>query len=161
MKQRLLRRSVKVFIYIIAFKKVQPTQQFMTTQQLARTYYDAFNRGDREAMLSLLSDDVIHDINQGSREIGKEVFRKFLERMDGSYSEQVEELVVMTNESGDRASAEFFIRGKYLKSDAGLPEARGQEYWLRVGAFFDISEGKIARVTNYYNLEDWIAQVSR
>ncbi len=27
------------------------------------------------------------------------------------------------------------------------------------GAFFDIRDGKIARVTNYYNLQDWIAQV--
>ena len=27
------------------------------------------------------------------------------------------------------------------------------------GAFFDVRDGKIARVTNYYNLDDWIAQV--
>jgi len=27
------------------------------------------------------------------------------------------------------------------------------------GAFFDLKDGKVARVTNYYNLQDWIAQV--
>ncbi len=41
----------------------------------------------------------------------------------------------------------------------GLPEARGQTYELPVGAFFEIRDGKVARVTNYYNLNDWIAQV--
>lgn len=36
--------------------------------ELVLDYYAAFNRGDREAMLALLSDDVVHDINQGGRE---------------------------------------------------------------------------------------------
>jgi hypothetical protein len=27
------------------------------------------------------------------------------------------------------------------------------------GAFFEIENGFITRVTNYYNLQDWIAQV--
>ncbi len=26
--------------------------------------------------------------------------------------------------------------------------------------FFEVKDNKICRVTNYYNLEDWIAQVS-
>ena len=30
---------------------------------------------------------------------------------------------------------------------------------LRAGAFFDIRDGKIVRVTNYYNLEHWLKQV--
>jgi ketosteroid isomerase-like protein len=42
------------------------------SEALIRAYYYAFNRGDREAMLSLLTDDVAHDINQGGRETGKE-----------------------------------------------------------------------------------------
>ncbi len=113
-------------------------------------------------MLDLLTDDVAHHINQGACEVGREAFRKFLERMDASYAEQVEDLVILTNESGsaDRAAAEFVIRGKYLKSDPGLPKAHGQEYVLPVGAFFQLRDGKIARVTNYYNLEDWIRQVA-
>jgi hypothetical protein len=30
---------------------------------------------------------------------------------------------------------------------------------LPAGAFFELKDGKISRVTNYYNLNDWIAQV--
>ena len=126
---------------------------------LIQRYYQIFNTGDREAFLALLSDDVVHDINQGSSEQGVEVFRAFLQRMDRSYREQVEDLVAMASEDGTRGAAEFYIRGQYLVTDEGLPPAAGQTYHLRVGAFFDIKNGKVARVTNYYNLQDWIAQV--
>lgn len=126
---------------------------------LVRNYYETFNRGNREALLALLTEEVVHDINQGASEHGREAFRAFLGRMDRCYREQVVELVVMAAADGSRASAEFFILGSYLQADDGLPPAHGQGYRLRVGAFFDIREGRIARVTNYYNLEDWLAQV--
>ena len=51
------------------------------------------------------------------------------------------------------------MNGTYLKTDPGLPEARGQTYRLPAGAFFTIRDGRIARVTTYYNLADWMAQV--
>lgn len=129
------------------------------TLQLVSNYYATFNSGDREAMLALLTEDVVHDINQGASEVGREVFRAFLQRMDRSYREEVTDLVVMASEDGSRASAEFYILGTYLQTDEGQPPAAGQTYRLRVGAFFDIRQGKVARVTNYYNLEDWLRQV--
>ena len=126
---------------------------------LIQTYYDTFNTGDREAFLALLTDDVAHDINQGGTETGKEVFCAFLQRMDRCYREQVSDLAVFTNEDGTRGAAEFFIEGEYLSTDEGLPPAAGQRYRLRVGAFFDLREGRVSRVTNYYNLEEWLRQV--
>lgn len=129
------------------------------TQDLISLYYETFNRGDRPALLRLLHTDVVHDINQGASEIGLEAFYLFLQRMDRCYAEQVEDLVVMPSADGSRAAAEFFIRGTYLSTDEGLPPASGQTYHLRVGAFFEIKEGRIARVTNYYNLTDWLRQV--
>lgn len=126
---------------------------------LVQNYYATFNAGDREAFLALLTDDVAHNINQGGLETGRDAFRAFLVRMDRCYREQVEELVVFADETGTRAAAEFFIRGEYLQTDEGLPPAQGQPYRLRVGAFFDINEGRVARVTNYYNLQEWLAQV--
>lgn len=129
--------------------------------ELVLDYYAAFNRGDREAMLALLSDDVVHDINQGGRETGKAAFAAFLKRMDRCYREQLKDIVVMANGSGDRVAAEYVVHGEYLADDTGLPPAHGQTYVLPGGAFFDVRDGRIARVTNYYNLEDWIAQVSR
>jgi steroid delta-isomerase-like uncharacterized protein len=126
---------------------------------LIRKYYDTFNSGDREALLALLDDAVEHEINEGGVETGKEAFRVFLARMDRCYAETVEDLVVFSSDVPNRAAAEFFIRGKYLATDEGLPEANGQIYHLRVGAFFEAREGRITRVTNYYNLQSWLRMV--
>lgn len=123
-------------------------------------YYAAFNAGDWEGMLALLTEDVAHDVNQGGREAGREAFRLFLRRMARHYRERAENLVVMASPDGSRAAAEFTIRGTYLETDEGLPEARGQGYVLPVGAFFALRSGRIARVSNFYNLTDWTRQVS-
>ena len=130
-----------------------------TTADLIRAYYAAFNAGDRAAMLALLSDDVVHDLNQGARETGREAFAAFMRRMDTSYRERLDDIVVMTSSDGTRAAAEYVVHGEYVADDAGLPPARGQRYVLPGGAFFAIRDGRITRVSNYYNLEDWIAQV--
>ena len=129
------------------------------TLALLQRYYDAFNAGDRDAMLSCLAEQVAHDINQGSRQIGKAVFRDFLAHMDRCYREKLTDLAFMSDESGSRAAAEFIVHGTYLASDEGLPPATGQTYRLPAGAFFDIEEGLITRVSVYYNLADWTAQV--
>ncbi|MFM2090970.1 MAG: hypothetical protein RLZZ127_1459 [Planctomycetota bacterium] len=131
----------------------------MTTHALIASYYDAFNRGDREAMLALLTDDVAHDLNQGGRETGREAFRAFLARMDRCYRERLADIVVSVSADGGRAAAEWVVHGTYLADDEGLPPARGQTYVLPGGAFFAVRDGRIARVTNFYNLPDWIRQV--
>jgi steroid delta-isomerase-like uncharacterized protein len=130
------------------------------TQKLIQDYYAAFNAGDMDTFLNLLTDDVVHDINQGQRETGKGAFRAFMDRMNRNYKEQLVDMVIMSSSDGKRAAAEFVVLGEYLVTDEGLPEAKGQKYRLPAGAFFDIRDGKVARITNYYNLEDWIAQVN-
>ncbi len=130
------------------------------TIDLIRRYYAAFNAGDMATFENLLTDDVIHDINQGQRETGKEAFRRFMARMNGAYRENLTDMSIMASADGTRASAEFVVNGEYLRSDEGLPQAHGQKYVLPAGAFFVVRDGKVARITNYYNLQDWISQVS-
>lgn len=129
------------------------------TVQLLKDYYDAFNRQDMDAFLAMLTEDVIHDVNQGDREIGKVAFSTFMDRMNAHYKEQIVDIAIMTNDEGDRAAVEFTVLGEYLSTDEGLPEASGQTYRLPAGAFFVLKDGKVARISNYYNLEDWTAQV--
>jgi len=129
-------------------------------RHLVESYYAAFNAGDRAAFLALLTDDVAHDINQGAREIGKDAFNRFLDHMVDCYEEQIEDIIVLTDPSGTRAAAEFSVHGRYLKTEAGLPAAQGQRYVLPAGAFFTIRDGKISRISNYYNLSEWVRQVS-
>ncbi len=125
-----------------------------------RRYYAAFNAEDMEGFLALLTEDVVHDINQGTRQVGKAAFAAFMNHMNRCYREQLTDLVLMADDSGQRAAAEFVVNGTYLETDEGLPEAAGQSYRLPAGAFFELRDGQIARVTNYYNLDDWIAQVN-
>lgn len=127
--------------------------------ELVLRYYAAFNRGDWDGMLDCLDDGVVHDLNQGARETGREAFAAFLRRMHASYREQLRDVVVMASDDGDRAAAEYVVHGEYLREDPGLPPANGQRYVLPGGAFFELRDGRIVRVSNYYNLQDWIAQV--
>jgi steroid delta-isomerase-like uncharacterized protein len=129
------------------------------TISLIRRYYERFNAGDMDGFLLLLTDDVIHDLSQGPRETGRVAFKRFLEHMNRCYQERVRDLVVMVDDSGTRAAAEFQLDGKYVATDGDLPPARGQSYVLTVGAFFEIRDGKVARISNTYNFKDWLRQV--
>ena len=130
------------------------------TRALIERYYATFNAGDVEGFLGCLTEDVVHHINQGAAEVGLAAFRAFVHRMSRHYREQATDLVIMATPDGARAAAELIIEGEYLVTDEGLPEARGQRYRLPVGAFFEVREGLVTRITNYYNLQDWVAQVA-
>jgi steroid delta-isomerase-like uncharacterized protein len=130
------------------------------TVALIERYYAAFNAGDNEAMLACLAEDVLHDVNQGARRIGKAAFRAFAAHMERCYAEQLENIVVMASADGVRAAAEFDVLGTYIETDAGLPPASGQTYRLPAGAFFQVQEGRILRVTTYYNLAAWLKQIA-
>lgn len=128
---------------------------------LITKYYDYFNKGDMQSLVALLDENVVHDINQGEKQIGKTAFLSFMDRMNRCYKENIRDLIIMINDDGSRAAAEFIVDGAYIATDVGLPMAKNQKYSLPGGAFFAIKNGKITRVTNYYNMKDWIKQVEK
>ena len=129
------------------------------TETIAR-YFAAFNAGDTDAMLDCLDDSIAHHVNEGQIRVGKEKFAEFCAHMSRCYKEELTDMVIFSAENGTRAAAEFIVNGTYLVTDEGLPEAKGQTYRLPGGSFFELKDGKISRVTTYYNLADWVAQVS-
>ena len=133
----------------------------MQTTDLIKLYYSSFNQGDMDKFLSLLDDNVEHDLNQGERQVGKAQFASFMERMNKCYKEHIKDIVVMTSSDNQQAAAEYVVEGTYIATDEGLPPAANQKYVLPGGAFFVIKNGKITRITNYYNLNDWIEQVGK
>lgn len=126
---------------------------------LITRYYAAFNAGDPAGMLDCVAEDVEHRVNEGGIRHGRAKFAEFCAHMGVSYREELRDLVIFADESGTRGAAEFVVHGTYLQTDPGLPPAKGQTYILPAGGFFDLRDGKIARVTTFYNLNDWIAQV--
>ena len=130
------------------------------TEALIHRYYEAFNAKDWDGMLACLADDVRHDVNEGSARGGRDKFRAFLAHMDTCYDETLTDMAIMVSRNERRAAAEFIVNGTYKTTDGDLPPARGQTYRLPAGAFFEVEDGFIRRVTTYYNLNEWIRQVS-
>jgi len=129
------------------------------TETLIRRYFFAFNLAKWDDMLDCLAPDVVHDINQGGRQVGREAFRAFLLYMQRCYREQLRDIVVMVDATGSRAAAEFVVDGEYIATDEGLPSANGQRYPLSAGAFLEVRDGRIARLSMSYNLAEWMRQV--
>lgn len=132
----------------------------MNELEIAKSYYAAFNRQDWNEMLHLVSDTVIHYPNEGETRQGKERFIAFLKSMDVAYSEELKDIQFFQGEASNRIAVEFMVHGIYKKGEIGFPEAHGQKYCLPAGAFLTIENNKIQRITTYYNLEEWIRQVT-
>ena len=132
----------------------------MTSLEIVQNYYAAFNAKNWAGMLALVAPDIRHEPNQGEVRIGLEKFTEFLGTMDTSYEETLTDMVFFTEPSGQRVAVEFTVNGMYKQGEAGLPEAHGQTYVLPAAAFVEVSDGKIARVTTFYNLPLWIRLVS-
>ena len=132
----------------------------MTSLEIVQNYYAAFNSKNWAGMLALVASDIRHEPNQGEVRVGLEKFTEFLGMMDSSYEETLTDMVFFTEPSGQRVAVEFTVNGIYKQGDAGLPEAHGQTYVLPAAAFVEVSDGKIARVTTFYNLPLWISLVS-
>lgn len=127
------------------------------TRTLLERYYAAFNAQDIDGMLDLLADDVVYDVNQGQREAGKEAFVRFLKDASASCREHIFDVEIMTNVDGSRAAAEFMVLGIYVNADPDSPPALDQTYRLPGGAFFEVRDDRIVRVSAYYSPHTYLA----
>ncbi|GAB2769023.1 ketosteroid isomerase-related protein [Rhabdobacter roseus] len=133
----------------------------MTPLDIVKQYYAYFNQQNWQGMLSLVHPEVRHEPNQGEARIGLDKFREFLQLMDESYEETLTEQVFFTaSDESPRIATEFVVNGIYKKGEEGFPEACNQPYVLPAAAFLEVRDGKISRVTTYYNLPLWIKLVS-
>ena len=137
------------------------TVSTMTALAVAKQYYDYFNTQNWDGMLSLLDPQIRHEPNQGEVRTGIEKFTEFLRKMDECYQETLTDMVFFTEPSGKRIAVEFVVNGIYKKGEEGLPEAKNQPYVLPAAAFLEVKEGKISRVTTYYNLPLWVDLVAQ
>lgn len=133
----------------------------MTDLQIVQAYYSAFNARKWDEMLSYVDENITHEPNQGTPRLGKKLFGEFMKHMDESYSEKLTDIVLFSSETTGRIAAEFVVNGIYKQAEEGLPAAHGQSYILPAAAFLEVKDGKITRVTTYYNLELWIELVSK
>ena len=126
-----------------------------------RAYYDALNRHDPGGAVALLDDEVVHELNQGPREVGKAAFREFLQRMEYCYSERLHDIFILCSTDGTHAAAEYMVEGEYIADDIGMPPSHNQKYRMPGAAFFALRDGRIQRVSDHYNLQEWFSQVAQ
>ena len=112
-------------------------------------------------MLDLVSEDIVHEPNEGDPRHGKPLFTAFVKKMEVAYDETLRDFTFYTEASEEKVAAQFTVHGRYLQAEDGLPEAHGQTYVLPAAAFLTVKDGLICKVTTYYNLSEWIQQVSR
>lgn len=129
------------------------------SSKIIHKYFEAFNRGSWADMQELLHPNVVHELNQGAKQKGKEAFAKFQTHMAECYKETLRDILIFTTTVPNRVAAEFIVEGQYLKTDGNLPVARNQKYTISAGSFFEIEDKLIRRITTYYNLKEWIDAV--
>ncbi len=132
----------------------------MTALETVQQYYHCFNSKNWAGMLALLDENIRHEVNQGEARTGLDRYREFLAHMDDCYDEQLADMVFFTEPGDRRVACEFTVHGVYKKTDGDLIPAHNQQYKLPAGAFLEVRDGKITRVTTYYNLPLWIKLVS-
>ena len=133
----------------------------MTALEIAKEYYGHFNSKNWQGMINLLDDEIRHEPNQGGMRVGLDKFRVFLNIMDKCYDEVLTDIVFFEEGTKSRVAVEFSVNGIYKVADEGLPPAHNQKYVLPAGAFLEVKNGKISRITTYYNLPLWLELVSR
>ena len=106
------------------------------TRLLVHRFLDALNAHDLAAASAMLAEDAAYDPPHGTREIGSGGARDL---MAAAPRETIGDIVVMTDETGARAAAEFTRRG----NAAGT----ARSYSARGGFFFEIDGGRITRLT--------------
>ncbi|HUH73991.1 MAG TPA: ketosteroid isomerase-related protein [Chitinophagales bacterium] len=133
----------------------------MKAIDIVAQYYQAFNDKNWSKMIALADENIQHDSNEGATTLGIEAFKKFVDKMEVAYDEKLIDIVLLSEPTNARVAAEFIVNGTYLHTEEGLPIAKGQKYVLPAGAFLEVKNDKITRVTTYYNLEHWIQLVNQ
>ena len=130
------------------------------SKNIIEMYYDAFNKKDLNTILSICTEDVINDLNQGDSQYGKDKLKLFFETIWSHFDEVVSNIEFMVNVDESKIASEYLVKGRYYKTKEGLFAANNQPYDIVCVAIFTIKNNKIARITRYYNVKKWLEIVN-
>lgn len=130
------------------------------TEALIQAYIDAANIPDNAAILALMDDDIVFEINQGMRQIGKDNLRLILASKAAHMKEQLADAVIMSNVDGNFGAAEFTWKGSNLVALEGFPNSGGQRFSMRAVITFEVEDGKFTRITSHRDVNEWKRQIT-
>jgi steroid delta-isomerase-like uncharacterized protein len=121
---------------------------------LVRELFEAFNDGDLDRAAALVSDDFeLTDVAAGQPFHGPEGCRQWLGTFLTALPDARTELVNLFSD-GSRVATEHVGRGTHsgpLATPAGTIPATGRTVELRFAELYEVRDGKLARMTAYYD----------
>jgi len=121
-------------------------------------YNAAWNSHDVERIVSLFTDDGVHeDIAIGAVSRGKEELKSFIGTTFVFFPDFKAEVTSRFG-AGDWSAREWVMTGTQKGDMPGLP-ATGKSFSLRGASITELKEGKIRRNTDYWNLASLLQQL--
>ncbi len=129
---------------------------------VVRSLFDAFNEGDLDRAVRLVSDDFeLLDVAAGQTFQGPEGCRRWLETFRTAFPDARADLVNLFAE-GSRVATEHVGRGTHtgaFVTPSGTIPATGRSIELRFAELFELSDGKIGRMHAYYDAATMMRQL--
>ena len=124
-------------------------------------YYLAYNAEDIEGQIKLMTDNVVYHSNSDKIRTGADAYRKYTAGLFQEIDEKCIDIKYFVDENQGIVTAQSRAEGKYVTSSEGLPKAKGQKYNIPVVEVFEIKDGKITKLSTYYNEDLWKTQISK
>ena len=131
-------------------------------QQVWRTYIDAWNRHDIDAILHSVTDDFIYDERPMTMDRplqGRPAFRAYLERTFAAFPDLSIDLT--SCDAGSTLTvSESVMRGTHMGRLNGMPATR-QRITVRVACVFEVRDGRLAHERLYWDRANTVRQLGR
>jgi carboxymethylenebutenolidase len=132
-----------------------------SAQQVWRSYLDAWNRHDVEAILDSVTEDFIYDERPATMDRplrGRSAFRVYLRTFNAFPDLRID--VTSCDAGSALAVSESIMRGTHLGKLGGLPATR-RRITARVACVFEVRNGKLAHERLYWDRANTLRQLGR
>jgi Ketosteroid isomerase-related protein len=126
---------------------------------LVLDWTDALNRRDPDAAAGYLAEDcTFTNIGTGQHFVGRDPVREDFVALLAMYSEMRIEKTTFLCTSDGHFATEWIMTGVHTGDAPGLP-ATGKPFRISGAGVGEIRDGKLARITEYWNMAEFLIQV--
>jgi steroid delta-isomerase-like uncharacterized protein len=127
--------------------------------KMLENYFTSWNSQDVEGILSFFTDDCLYEDVALKRIVrGKSALRALLESVFVDIAGFRMEIKSVFS-AGSWGASEWTMSGRFVHSSDPVLTATGKSFLVRGATFFELSNGKISRNTDYLDLTEFLKQV--
>jgi steroid delta-isomerase-like uncharacterized protein len=129
-------------------------------EEMLRNENAAWNAHDVERIAAFYTDDCFkEDIAVGKATHGKEEMKALIGGAFTAMPDMKIELLTLLHR-GEWAATEWTMSGSYSRDYPGFPLAAGRRFSVRGASIMELRDGKISRISDYWNYASFLQQVS-